>query len=546
MTLDAIGARIDRNHAVFIFRDITEHKKAEEKIKASEEKFRSIIRDAGLGMVFVDTAGVHIDVNDAFCRMTGFSRDELVGCGVPYPYWPQEQIPRFFQGMQNALAGRVTVAETIFVKKNGERLPVRIHPSFVTDHTGAIVGQIGIFEDISSWETLQQEVVYAQKMQAVGALADGIVHEFSNLHGGMRLVIETALAELGRELPIRRDLEVVLERLERASSITGHLRTFGLKTPSRRTQTHLSDVLEEALDIATATLKKDRISVELDLSKDVPRLFLDRAQIVQALLNLILNARDAMEAADVRRLRVSTGVKDGKAFLMLSDTGSGIASEYITSIFDPFFTTKEDRGEQMRSGFGLGLTMSEAIVRDHGGTIEVSSNVGAGSAFTVWLPLDIPPLVSRVSLSGDLCAAMRGKRILVLVNDAALRALLDNALKRVGCVVQTAGQPDEGAYLTTRSKFDVVVVGLGLPGGSAKTFLRAIRKQAPADRPATIVVMGGDGDTGPKKAAMPRADAVVHKPVTLESLYAALETVVGAKDGRQERTTADPGGSLSR
>ena len=545
-TLDIIGARIDKNHAIFVFRDISELKRVEERIKESEEKFRSIIRDAGLGIVYVDLAGVHVDVNDAFCAMTGFCREELVGHGLPYPYWPKDQTVRFVQGMRSALAGHVTVAETVFVKKDGGRLPVRVHPSFVRDHTGATVGQIGIFEDISPWETLQQELIYAQKMQAVGALAGGIVHEFNNLHGGMHLTIEEVLTEVGQELPIREKLEAVLERLERASSITRLLKTFGLKTPCQRARASLSDVLEDALGIADATLKKDKVSVELDLAEDVPEMVLDRAQMVQAMLNLILNARDAMETAHVKRLRVESGVRDGKAFVRLSDTGSGIAAEYIASIFDPFFTTKEDRGEQVRSGFGLGLTVSEAIISDHGGTIDVSSTVGTGSSFTVWLPLEMRPAPSRISPPGELYARTRGKRVLVLVNDSALKTLTDNALKRVGCAVDTAQSVDQGVSLVAGGRYDIVVVGLlGLPGGRAEELLGSIQKVAPASRPATVAVAGEGCATGPEKSARPRADAVLCGPVTLESLYAAVEEAVAAGDKRRGRSTAGAGDSPS-
>jgi PAS domain S-box-containing protein len=545
--LDAIGVRIDSNHVVFVVRDITERKQTEEKIKASEEKFRSIIRDAGLGVVYVDLDGVHVDVNEAFCEMTGYCREELVGHGMPYPYWPKDQTPRFVRGMRRALEGRVTVAETVFIKKNGERLPVRVHPSFVRDHTGVTVGEIGIFEDISSWETLQQELVYAQKMQAVGALASGIVHEFSNLHCGMGLVIETTLAETSHSLPIRKDLEAVLERLERASSITGQLKAFAQKTPSHKTRTSLSGVVEEALGIADATLKKDKISVELDQTKDVPELVLDRVQMVQAILNLILNARDAMESTEVklRRLRVETGVSDGRAFVRLSDTGSGIAAEYVGSIFDPFFTTKEDRSERVRSGFGLGLTVAEAIVRDHGGAINVSSTVGAGSAFTVWLPLDVPSSVSRVSPPVELHARVRGKRVLVAENDFVLRTLMGNALTAVGCAVEAAGSGQQALDLMATGRHDVVVIGLGLPVGEAEKVLRAVRERSPADRPATIIVAGRPPAAGSERTVGRGVSAVLIKPVTLESLYAALGVAVGAIEKTRGRVPARADGSSS-
>ena len=545
-TLDAIGVRIDRSHAIFIVRDITELRRVEEKIKASEEKFRSIIRDAGLGIVYVDVAGVHVDVNDAFCEMTGYCREELVGHGIPYPYWPKDQTLRFARGMRNALEGRVTVAETAFIKKNGQRVPVRVHPSFVKDHTGVTVGEIGIFEDISSWETLQQELIYSQKMQTVGALAGGIVHEFNNLHCGMRLVIETALAEIRHPLPIKQDLEAVLERLERASSITGQLRAFAQKAPSRKASTSLPGVVEEALGMAAATLRKDRVSVELQLANNVPELVLDRVQMVQAVLNLILNARDAMESVEARRLTVQTGVEDGRAFVRLHDTGSGIAAEHLGSIFDPFFTTKEDRGEQVRSGFGLGLTVTETIVRDHGGAIDVSSAVGKGAAFTVWLPLDAPTMVPRTRPTPEFYARVRGKRVLIAENESVLRMLLGNAMRSVGCVVDAAGSGEQSLDLLVRGRHDVVVIGTGLQAGGAEKLLCAVGRKKTAARPATIAVLGEADTTGRKKAVSPRADAVLRAPVTLDSLYAALDAAVAAREKRRGRMPTRTGGTIPK
>ena len=532
-TLDIIGARIDKNHAVFVFRDITERKQAEEKTKASEEKFRSIIRDAGLGIAFVDLNGVHVDVNNAFCEMTGYCREELVGRGMPYPYWPKDQTERFLRGMRNALQGRVSVAETAFIRKNGQRLPVRVHPSFVKDHTGATVGAIGIFEDISAWETLQQELVYSQKMQTVGALAGGIVHEFNNVHCGMRLVIENALAEMRHPLPIRQDLETVLERLERASSITGQLSAFVQRTPSHKTSTAIEGIVEEALGMAATTLRKAEISVELDMGRNVPDLVLDRVQMVQALLNLMLNARDAMESAAVRRLTVQTGVDDGRAFIQLRDTGSGIAAEYIGSIFDPFFTTRENRGEQVRSGFGLGLTVSETIIRDHGGSIDVTSTVGEGSAFTVWLPLGVSTGVSRASLPAELQDKIKGRKILIAENDSKLRTLLGDALRSVGCSVDAAGSVERSLNLMAGRRHDVIVMSAELQAGGTEKLLRAVARKAPANRPATIVV--AERFSGAARGTMTAegARAILLKPVTLDSLYAALNAAIVANEKKR-------------
>jgi CheY-like chemotaxis protein len=369
-------------------------------------------------------------------------------------------------------------------------------------------------------------------MQAVGALAGGIVHEFNNLHCGMRLVIETALAEIKTPPPIRKDLETVLERLERADSITGLLRTFARKTPSQRERVDLATVVEEALEIAAPTLNKDRVSVELNMATKVPELVLDRVQMAQALLNLILNARDAMESAVIRRLRIDTGVHEDRAFVRLSDTGCGIAAQHMDSIFDPFFTTKEDRGERVRRGFGLGLTVSEAIVRDHGGAIDVSSTVGAGSTFTVFLPLDVPSSVSHVKPSLDVRARVNGKRILVAENDSVLRALLDNALRRWGCVVETTTSADDSMKLLAGRRYYIAIIDLDLPPDGAGDVFDAVRKKEQEHRPIIILVAARTAAAAAarRRRALPGVHATLYKPLTLDSLHAALDAAIEAKD----------------
>jgi CheY-like chemotaxis protein len=255
--------------------------------------------------------------------------------------------------------------------------------------------------------------------------------------------------------------------------------------------------------------------------------------MVQALLNLILNARDAMTSSAVKCLRVQADVSDGRAFVRLQDSGSGIAAEYIGSIFDPFFTTKEDRREQVRSGFGLGLTVAETIVRDHGGSIDVSSAVGEGSAFTVWLPLDVSPGLSRGNIPAGLQARVKGKRVLVAENGLVLRLLLGDALRNVGCVVYAAASVEQSLNLMADGRHDVIVIGTMLPVGGVEKLLRAAAAKSAMDRPATIIVAEKPPRIAHGNKRTLGASAVLLEPVTLDSLYAALDAAVADREKRR-------------
>jgi two-component system, sporulation sensor kinase E len=373
---------------ILVMRDVSQRRETEEKLRASEGRFRSMIRHAGPGIAYMSLDGKHLDVNDAFCRMTGFSKDELIGTGMPYPYWPEGTAKKFSVSMRRALQGEIDVAEAKFVRRSGESFSVRIHPSFVRDHTGMPVGVIGIFDDISSLEALQEQLTYAQKMQTAGALAKGIAHEFNNLHCGIQWYIELALSHRGMLPSAREDLETALKSLERASHITRQLVTFAGRSLSQKTRARISDIVADTLGLARKELDDDDIDVSVRHESGIPDLVVDPVQIGQVLLNLVLNAKDAMSASKTKKLSISTGFKSDRVFIRVTDSGRGIPEEHIGQIFDSFFTTKEDPETKAIKGFGLGLAVSERIIRSHGGYVEVSSKLGAGSTFTVWLPVE--------------------------------------------------------------------------------------------------------------------------------------------------------------
>ncbi len=397
--LDALGVRLDRDRAMLIIRDVSEKRQAEEKLRASEEMFRSMIRHAGLGIAYTGLDGKHVDVNEAFCKMTGFSRDELIGCGMPYPYWPAEVTGRFTDSMRKALEGGIAIAETLFLRKDGSRFPVRIHPSVVRDHTGATVGVLGVFEDISSLKALQDELAYSQRIQTAGALAGGIAHEFSSIHLGIHWSIEQVLTLPDLPGAIREDLEVALAALQRASRIIKQLEAYSSRSPSQKTRCRLSDVVNDALELASRELEAGHVAVRVEHGQDMPELVVDPTQIGQVVLNLILNAKEAMSLSATKNLSVETGAEEQRMFVRVTDSGCGIPQEYLDHIFQSFITTKDDPNTGTVRGFGFGLPISDKIVRDHGGAIEVSTKVGIGSVFTVWLPVEPPRVASRVILS---------------------------------------------------------------------------------------------------------------------------------------------------
>jgi PAS domain S-box-containing protein len=396
--LEVSAVMLDADHALFVSRDVSERKIAEAKLKASEERFRSLVRQAGLGISYLNTKAEYLDVNDAYCKMMGYSREELLAAKGARPHWPEEYASQHKKLLRRALAGKTDVAETVFKRKNGELFPVRIHPSPITDHTGKQVGVIGIMEDITAWKGLQQQVIHAQRMEVASFLAVGIAHEFNNLHGGIQNHVELILENEKVPPQVCKDLEVILKTLRRANSITKQLDTFARQTPPHREPCSLSEVIDDTLELVSREFESEGIGIDVRNGRGIPELIIDSAQMGQVLLNLLINARDAMRDSESKALRVETGLRGKLVFIKVSDTGCGIARDNTGRIFEPFFTTKGTVAGKEAHGLGLGLTVSRTIVREHGGDIEVSSTEEAGTTFTVLLPLEFArPLASRAN-----------------------------------------------------------------------------------------------------------------------------------------------------
>ncbi|MCX5801804.1 MAG: PAS domain S-box protein [Candidatus Eisenbacteria bacterium] len=389
--LEVSAVMLDEDHVLFVSRDVSERKMAEAKLKASEEMFRSLVRQAGLGIVYFNAQGDYLDANDALCEMTGYSREELMGAGTPRPYSPNGYVLEHLSQVGRALAGRTDVIETVFRRKNGEVFPVRIHPSSITDHTGEQVGLIGIIEDVTAWKELQRQVIHAQRMDVASFLAVGIAHEFNNLHGGIQNHVELILEDEALPSQVRKDLQVILKTLRRASGITKQLDKFARRIPPNKEPSSLSEVIGDTLDLLSREYENEGIKIDLQNGRGIPELVMDSAQIGQVLLNLFINARDAMRGRAPKILRVETGFQGGRVFVKVSDTGVGIAGEHIEHIFEPVFTTKRNVDGTSAHGLGLGLAVCKTIVREHGGEIGVSSTQGVGTTFTVWLPAEANP-----------------------------------------------------------------------------------------------------------------------------------------------------------
>jgi hypothetical protein len=325
-------------------------------------------------------------VNARTEKLFGYSRAELIGQPVEMlipvalrerhvahraTYMAAPRVRSMGRGLD--LAG---------LRKDGTEFPVEVSLSFVETDEGVRV--IAFVTDISERVAFQRAARQADKLAALGTLSAGIAHEINNPIGIITSRVEVMLLEAEEEgLPaeVRRDLDVILRHARRVATITQGLLSFARQSSGTRRPVNLNQVVEEIVQLARKDMSRARVEVLLKLDETLPAITADANAIGQVLLNLLTNARGAMADGGEITIETSHQAAARAVRLAVRDTGCGIPPEILPRIFDPFFTTKPE-------GTGLGLSISHAIVQDHHGTLDVRSEVGKGSTFTLTFPLD--------------------------------------------------------------------------------------------------------------------------------------------------------------
>ena len=370
-------------------RDISTQKAAEEALRRSEATSRAFLESASESIVITDAAGAIVRVNDKTAQMFGYERTELIGQPV------EGLIPRRArQAHVTHRAGYMAAPrvrsmgrglDLAGLRKDGTEFPVEVSLSFVETDDG--IRAIAFVTDISERLAFQRAARQADKLAALGTLSAGIAHEINNPIGIITSRVEVMLLEAeGEELPaeLRKDLDVILRHARRVASITQGLLSFARQSSGVRIPVNLNRVVEEILQLVRKDMDRAQVQVILQRDEALPEIVADANAIGQVLLNLLTNARRAMPDGGEIIIETAHDPEAGSVRLVVRDTGTGIAPEILPKIFDPFFTTKPD-------GTGLGLSVSHGIIHDHQGSVDVESQVGKGTTFTVTLPVEAGP-----------------------------------------------------------------------------------------------------------------------------------------------------------
>lgn len=371
---------------------------------------------------------------------------------------------------------------------------------------------------------LYQQLLQAEKLAALGQTISGVAHELNN---PLATILTSAerLAQRPLDPPVKRAVETILGESERAAKIVRSLLTFARKRQSTRAMVDMNQVVRSTLALRAYEQRVTNITVINALASGLPQVFADAHQIQQVLLNLIINAEQAMLSARGQGTLVIRSWHDADAesvLLEINDDGPGIPEDVQMKIFDPFFTTKE-----VGKGTGLGLTVAYAIVQEHGGRIRLETKPGAGASFFVELPVSGEALrPAPVPLSKLGFGALAGARVLVVEDEPALAAAVSEALTDAGLIVDRAADGEEGLSRLNGQTYDLIVCDLKMPRVDGVQFYRAIAAGDSSLSRRVIFVTGDVAGTDAERFLEESGCRWLAKPFRLGDLLKAARDVL--------------------
>jgi len=403
--------------------DITDRKQAEEALKQSEEKYRTILESIEEGYYEVDIAGNSTFVNDSLCKILGYPRDEIIAINNR-KYMDEENARRVYQDFNRVYkTGKPTkIVDWEIIRKDTTKRYVETSVSLMKDAEDTPAGFRGIVRDITEKKLLESQLLQAQRMESIGTLAGGIAHNFNNLLMGIQGNTSLMLLDTDPHHPHHERLTNIEKSVQSGSKLTSQLLGYARGGRYEVRPISLNQLVKETSDTFDIT-KKD-ITVHQDLDKDLLGIIADQGQIEQVLLNIYVNAADAMpQGGDLFLKTMNVTHKDmsdkpykvkpgNYVLLIVRDTGIGMDKEIKERIFEPFFTTKG-----LARGTGLGLASVYGIIKSHGGYTDVESKKGHGTTFSLYLPATKAEGIAQRAASERSAEILQGKETVLLVDD---------------------------------------------------------------------------------------------------------------------------------
>ncbi len=509
---------------------------AEEKLRRTEHRYRSLIESIPDIIYTLELDGSLSYISPRWKQILGHEESEVLGRFF-IDFAPPEDHPflvRVFKEVRNHKKNVENVHWHYF-KKDGERLFFLGSAAPLYDEEGRVAGMIGMARDVTKHKRVEEQLLQSQKMESIGNLAGGIAHDFNNLLGGILGYATFVKRKLSTRDKIYQSIEAIERSAQRAAELTKQLLGFARRGKYQVKPIECNALIREIVLILQRTIDR-RIAIDVDPDPQLSVIEGDEAQIQQALMNICINARDALPKGGTikivsRNQRLTPdqasrqrGMKEGNYIcLNISDTGTGMSPEVRSRIFEPFFTTKA-KGQ----GTGLGLSMVYGIIQNHGGMVEVQSHIGIGSTFTVFLPA-----LASASGAGEEITPIpdihQGQETILLVDDEEIiRDLGVDILEDRGYRVFPAAEGKEAVriYREQAQEIDLVILDVMMPGIGGKETYRQLRAINPQIKVLLSSGYSTNGEVG--EILKQGVSGFVQKPYREEELAAKVREVLDA------------------
>ncbi|PLX48898.1 MAG: hybrid sensor histidine kinase/response regulator [Desulfobacteraceae bacterium] len=497
--------------------------------KKTEELYRSFFRCSADPIVTYDLEGKVEFISPAFTEIFGWTLEEMKGKQIPFDHeFKKESIVAVIHDLVEG-GTPCNSFETKCHTKDRRLLDVSVSASRHNDHEGKFMGTLFILRDISEKKRVEAQLHYIERMEAIGTLAGGIAHDFNNLMMGMLGNISLILYDIGSDDPNYERLKTVERLIQSGSELTSKLLGYARKGKYELRPISLNKIIIES----SATFGKTRkeIVISKDLDEDLFSVKADGSQIEQVLINLFINAADAMPGGGdlfLQTANVTHKEMKGKPYtpkpgkyvmIKVKDNGTGMDQKTITRIFQPFFTTKE-----MSLGSGLGLASVYGIVKGHGGYIDVESEKGHGSVFSIYIPASEAPIQKDPIVSERI---VEGDETILLVDDEEM--IIDvggQLLEKLGYTILEAGGGKEAIqiYQENKDNIDMIILDMIMPDMEGSEVYDKIKK---IDPEVKVLLSSGYSIDGQATEILKRGcNGFIQKPFNLKSLSNKIREIL--------------------
>jgi two-component system, cell cycle sensor histidine kinase and response regulator CckA len=533
-----------------VLRDITQRKRAAEALLESERAYRSTFDEAPVGIAQTSLEGRLLRVNARLCALLGLGADDPLNADLATLTHPDER-EQESEDRRRLLSGAVdqVTREGRLVLPGDRLVRVNLTLSLHRDSAGTPAYFIAIIEDVSARYLLQEQLRQAHKMEAVGRLAGGVAHDFNNLLTAILGFSTMVLEDLPADHPSRNALLEIKHAGESAASLTRQLLAFSRQQILQLEVLDLNNVVQR-MDALLQRILGEDVALVAQLAPSLGRITGDAAQIEQIILNLAINARDAMPQGgkltietgnvllDHEHARRHRGSRPGQhAMLAVSDTGIGMSADVQAQVFEPFFTTKK-RGE----GTGLGLATVYGIVKQMGGWIWVYSEPGLGTTFKVYFPITGQEATAAAATPAPAVSLEGGETILLAEDQAEVRSVATAALRRHGYSVLEADSGEQAIEIARemRTPIDLLITDVVMPAMSGRELAELLRAENPSI--PVLYTSGYADDAIIRHGVLEAGVAFLPKPFTPQALLLKVREVLDARQPQAMAAVATPPG----